>query len=84
VKLTKAERAELDALREMNDVLNRPSFLMRCHWHESGYRKFARAGLVVWGDAPEGFDNRRFAGAMITDAGRKALAELEDTEKSDD
>ncbi len=70
--LTNEEIAELRALAKTNDVVG-TSFLMRCHWHQSGYQKFARRGLVTWGDPPPGFDKRRFAGVTITLAGRSAL-----------
>lgn len=73
-KLSAADFEELDALREMNDAVKGPSFLMRKHWHETGYRRFARAGLVKWGDPPKGFTRKIFAGVTITDAGRAALA----------
>ncbi|MCG8271618.1 hypothetical protein MIC97_08895 [Aquamicrobium sp. NLF2-7] len=77
MKLTEAQREELFALKETNDLVG-PSFLMRHHWHESGYQTLVRRGLVVWGDPPEGFDKRMFAGVEITEAGRAALAEGKD------
>lgn len=73
MKLTEAEREELDALRRTCDVLDR-TFLLRSHWNESGYRRLVRSGLVDWIDPPEGFDRRKFAGARITPAGRAALS----------
>ena len=72
MKLTATEREELFALKETNDVVG-VSFIMRSHWRESGYCSLARRGLVKWGKAPSGFDNRRFAGVEITPAGRQAL-----------
>lgn len=74
MKLTKAQREELFALKETNDVVGQ-SFLMRRHWHESGYSSLVRRGLVAWGDPPAGFDKRMFAGVEITEAGREALRE---------
>lgn len=70
--LTKAQRGELQALSEVNAVVGK-SFIMRCHWHESGYRGLVRAGLVEWGDPPASFDKKRYAGTQITQAGRDAL-----------
>lgn len=72
MKLTATEREELSALMETNDVVG-ASFIMRNHWRESGYCSFVRSGLVKWGKAPSGFDNRRFAGVEITPVGRQAL-----------
>lgn len=77
--LTNTEREELYALREVNDVTKRPSFIMRFHWHESGYASLVRRGLVKWGNPPKGFDKRKFAGTRITKAGRAILALTEDS-----
>ena len=74
MKLSEAQREELFALKETNDVVGR-SFLMRRHWHVSGYRTLVRRGLVSWGDPPKGFNKRMFAGVEITPAGRAALRE---------
>lgn len=76
MKLTEAQREELFALKETNDVVGQ-SFLMRRHWHESGYRTLVRRGLVSWGDPPKGVNKHMFAGVEITDAGRAALRESE-------
>lgn len=73
MKLTEAQREELLALKETNDLVG-PSFLMRKHWHETGYASLVRSGLVTWGDPPVGFDKRIFAGVTITAAGREAIA----------
>jgi hypothetical protein len=75
MKLTAADHKELDALRHFNDVLSGAAFMPRRAWRESGYCRYVRAGLVEWGDPPEGFDPRRFAGATITPAGRSALSQ---------
>lgn len=73
MKLTEAQREELFALKETNDIVGK-SFLMRSHWHETGYSSLVRRGLVAWGDPPAGFDKRMFAGVTITAAGREVLA----------
>lgn len=52
MKLTEAQREELFALKETNDLVG-PSFLMRHHWHESGYQTLVRRGLVVWETRPK-------------------------------
>lgn len=65
---------ELRALAWMNDQLDgRPSFQWRGNWG-LGYGRLVRRGLVTWEDAPEGFDNRKFAGTRVTDKGRAVLA----------
>jgi hypothetical protein len=75
-KLSNEDLAELHAVREVNDATGgKPAFIMRHHWHESGYARLVRRGLIQWGDPPQGFDRRRFAGTTITDEGRKALSE---------
>lgn len=73
--LTTAEREELFALAEANDLMGGPSFLLRRHWHESGYGSLVRRGLVDWGLPPSGFSGD-FAGVSITPAGRAALSAL--------
>lgn len=64
---------ELQSLMESNDATGQPSFLLRSHWKESGYSLLAKRGLVTWGDPPMGFGRKQWAGATITDAGRKVL-----------
>lgn len=76
MKLTAEQWEELAALQETNDIVGK-SFLMRSHWHKTGYGSLVRRGLVAWGDPPAGFDKRVFAGVEITPAGRRALAEQE-------
>ena len=71
------EIEELRALAWMNDTLKGPSFVLRLHWRLSGYATMVRRGLVAWGDPPEGFDRRKFAGTTITQKGRDYLAALE-------
>ena len=75
MKLSEGQIAELEALRQNNDALKGPSFIMRFHWRESGYCTLVRRGLVKWGAPPAGFDPKRFAGTEITEAGCKALSE---------
>jgi len=72
MKMTKEDREELSALAEVNDKLNRPSFILRSYWHD-GYARYVRRGLVLWGHPPDGFDPKRFAGITITPAGRRAI-----------
>lgn len=74
ITLTDEERAELSALAHVNDIMKGPSFLLRGHWRWSGYGRFVRNGLVLWGDPPDGFDRRQFAGTTITDKGRELIA----------
>lgn len=73
-KMSDQERAELDALRKINDALKGPSFIMRWHWR-GDIGRLARRGLVKWGEPPKGFTKSKFAGVEITDLGRRALDE---------
>lgn len=73
-KMTSQERAELNALRKINDAIKGPSFIMRRHWR-GDIGRLARRGLVKWGDPPKGFMRSKFAGIEITDLGRRALDE---------
>ena len=70
--LTQEDKEELRALMEVNDAIKGPSFLMRSHWR-GRYRKLVCGGLVLWGDPPEGFDRKKFAGTTITAKGREAI-----------
>jgi hypothetical protein len=74
VTLSISDIDELDALARANKALNGPSFIMRHHWRESGYHRLVRQGLVIWGDPPEGFTKKRFAGTQITAFGAFCLA----------
>lgn len=71
---------ELAALRDTNDATGHKSFIARFHWHESGYQKLVRAGLVNWTDPDQPFDPRRYAGTEITAKGRALLTRLEASE----
>lgn len=73
-RLTAEDIDELEALSEMNRATGKPSFVLRRHWHESNYRSLVQQGLVEWGDPPEGFSWRRWAGATITVLGSLTLA----------
>lgn len=72
MNLSPEDIEELSALKKMNDITGGPSFLMRSHWKDR-YGRLVRWGLVIWGDPPEGFDRRKFAGTTITEAGREAV-----------
>lgn len=74
---TEAQLDELDALREVNDVLHGPGFLCRSYYRDPVIGPLVRHGLIAWGAPPAGLEPRRFAGTTITDAGRTALAARE-------
>lgn len=70
--LTEEQLEELRALAAVNFYTQGPSFMMRSHWRGL-YQPLVQRGLVAWGDPPEGFDKRQFAGTMVTEAGRAIL-----------
>lgn len=69
--LTVGERAELEAIYEMNCAVKTATFIGKQHFEH--YRPLIAAGLVDWGPAPGRFDKRQFAGVIITGKGMSFL-----------
>jgi hypothetical protein len=73
MELSENQIAELSSLAETNKDVGGPTFMGRHHWR-GFYDGLVRAGLVSWGDPPQGFGRKYFAGAEVTEKGKKYLA----------